>query len=199
MKSLCHLLVLSCMMVSGLSHASVELTFFTADVVYNDVHFKWATASESNSMLFQVQRSTDSGQNWFTVASLEGSGTTTTPVLYETLENNPGFGFKMYRLRQVDVSGGSWASEPLSISIDPGPPVGLSLFPNPTSDGITVFTGLPWIGLVSIQNAIGQTIIEEMPMDGYRLTVDISNLPRGIYYVVMEAGDSKTTQKFMKE
>lgn len=181
------------------SRAGIVLTYFNADVVFNDVHFEWATASENNSMLFQVQRSTDGGQYWYTVASLEGSGNSNIPVMYETVENNPGWGEKLYRLRQMDVSGAPWTSEPIVVVITPGPPVGLNLYPNPSVDVINVGTSEPWTGLVSIQNALGQTIMEEMPMDGRSVQLDISRLPKGAYYVVMEAGENKTTKKFFKE
>ena len=70
------------------------------------------------------------------------------------------------------------------------------LYPNPASSAVTIVAHeASW---VSITNMTGQTMMQ-LPANGYRTTVDISALPRGIYFARIATGNDFTVVKFVKE
>ena len=83
----------------------VELTSFTGAFVGNDVHLKWATATELNNRGFEIQRSAN-GSSFATVAFVEGNGTTTDQKQYSFIDRNVEARVNYaYRLKQIDFNG----------------------------------------------------------------------------------------------
>jgi len=75
--------------------------------VYNENNtniVEWTTASEINNDYFLIERSTD-GFNWSTIATVDGSGNTTTEITYRAEDNSYGAGINYYRIKQVDFDG----------------------------------------------------------------------------------------------
>jgi Secretion system C-terminal sorting domain len=180
--------------------ASIVLNYFEATIINDNVKFEWETESEFNSMLFQVQRTADGGATWYTISSLPGSNNSSISVAYETYDNAPMMGTNTYRLRQMDVSGSSWISETVTVTIMPGPISAPSLYPNPVSDDeIIVSTDEPIIGMISVLNMMGQVVMEETPMEGQTLELKIHLLPPGTYYMQLRCGDQKEVKRFVRE
>lgn len=73
-----------------------------------------------------------------------------------------------------------------------------NIYPNPVSDVIYI-NNMDGINMVKITNLLGQNI-QQTPVTGSNAMINISKLPRGIYFVslVNEQG-IQSTQKFIKE
>jgi hypothetical protein len=74
---------------------------------------EWNTETEVNNDRFEIQRSVD-GQNFSTIGTLAGSGTTSHTVKYTYLDQGVdalGADLVYYRLRQVDIDGKSELSQ----------------------------------------------------------------------------------------
>ncbi len=67
--------------ITDLQPVPVELTSFTAEAGAEGVLLKWTTASELNNHGFEVERSLN-GIEFYTVAFIPGSGTTTETKQY---------------------------------------------------------------------------------------------------------------------
>ena len=66
---------------------------------------KWVTGSETNNDYFEILASVD-GKDWTVVQLVQGSGTTTEVNEYHAIDYNTGeFGYKYYRIKQVDYDG----------------------------------------------------------------------------------------------
>lgn len=80
----------------------------------------------------------------------------------------------------------------------------ISVFPNPTSDKITIsIKDMPETAIqVELQDVLGKTIIKtnsEIVHDTYLKTLDLSDLPRGVYLLVVWNGEQCIVQKLCKE
>lgn len=89
---------------TSLSPLPVNLTSFTADCDNYYAILHWTTASESNNSYFTLERTQD-GDNYETVATVKGAGTTSSTTNYTAVDNNPLLGNSYYRLSQTDMDG----------------------------------------------------------------------------------------------
>ncbi|UOQ52418.1 T9SS type A sorting domain-containing protein [Hymenobacter cellulosivorans] len=168
----------------------VELTSFSAARQAGAVLLKWATASEKNNDRFEVQRSAD-GQQYATISTVQGAGTTSQGTSYATRDTEPLSGVSYYRLRQVDRDGTS--------SFSPVRVVGAVLamaYPSPTYDVLNLpatMVGTPY----RVFNPLGQTLLEgKVPATG---AVNVQGLRSGGYFLEVGAGVNRVTQRFARE
>jgi len=164
----------------------VELTSFTAQVFRQAVTLNWQTSSEKNNMGFEVQRKTD--DEFFTVAFVEGNGTTTEFKDYSFTDENLFAGKYTYRLKQVDFDGSSDFSEELSVEVtNPSQFVLNQNYPNPFNPSTNIRFNTPTAGFVNVSvfNLIGEKVAElvseYLPEGEHNLSFNASNLPSGVY------------------
>jgi hypothetical protein len=79
----------------------VRLVGFSATVVGNVVEFTWATDKEENFDHFEIERADDQ-LKFTTVASIPGTGSSTSFTEYTAVDRNPLIGTHYYRLKAVD-------------------------------------------------------------------------------------------------
>ena len=71
----------------------------------------------------------------------------------------------------------------------------IQIFPNPTSEFLTVSSSQP--GTLRVLNISGQQVITTK-VTGIA-TLDVSHLPQGVYMVILEQQDKATTGRFVKQ
>ena len=86
----------------------VELTRFTARFFQSGALLEWETATESNNLGFNVQRSVD-GVTFHEIDFVPGAGNTTRPEQYSFFDPQPGQ-VAYYRLAQQDFDGSQFLS-----------------------------------------------------------------------------------------
>lgn len=84
----------------------IELLSFTAAPVADRVRLRWVTATETNNDLFILERSRDAVV-FGPIGTVDGAGTSLTERHYVFDDSEPIEGRSYYRLRQVDLDGGS--------------------------------------------------------------------------------------------
>ena len=82
----------------------VELMSFSSVCSDNDVAIKWSTASENNSMHFEVESSVDA-VNWEAIAVVDAAQFSTSLIDYAILHEGAAREKNYYRLKQVDTDG----------------------------------------------------------------------------------------------
>lgn len=75
---------------------------------------------------------------------------------------------------------------------------GIYVYPNPATSQLTVTTEDHDITKLSMLNNLGQTVFESTPTEK-SITINTSDLVRGIYFVVIETEKGKTTRKVAVE
>ncbi len=163
----------------------VELTYFTATAEDSRaVRLAWATASEKNSLAFEVERSTN-GETFARITTVAAAGSSSAPRHYELLDARLPNGATMlyYRLRQVDLDGTFSYSPVRAVAGSGKPTAGLLLFPNPTS-GAATLTGAEPGTAVMVFDALGRKVTSATAdATGTAGLVLPAGLPTGVYVV----------------
>ena len=107
----------------------VELVSFTASYIAPTVSLSWQTASETNCLGFEVQRS-DDGQTFAPLVRLVANGSTSAGQHYGANDRAP-FSRVYYRLRVINTDSTSQYSPVVSVA--PPRPVA-TVYPNPARD-----------------------------------------------------------------
>ena len=181
----------------------VELTSFTAVSQNQQVTLNWSTATEINNNGFEVQRSIANSE-FITVGFVRGNGTTTNQSEYTYVDKNISAGNYSYRLKQIDFNGIFEYSDAIEVEV-------LNLdsyvlnqnYPNPFNPS----TKIEYIlkertnVKVTIMNTLGEEIAvlaNEIQEQGFHeLEFSAVNLPSGIYFYSLQAGNFTETKKMM--
>lgn len=73
--------------------------------------------------------------------------------------------------------------------------LGLSIYPNPADDFITVESNNIQISSINIYDVLGKNVLSQKELTNNR--VDVSNLNEGVYFMKIDAGNTSATQKII--
>ncbi len=74
----------------------------------------------------------------------------------------------------------------------------IQIFPNPTTDELTIKMTQNAYNAFTITNSIGQQLIQQ-PLTGTETKVNVSVLPSGLYYITFRGDNGTAVRKFVKE
>ncbi len=172
----------------------VTFTTFAGRQDGNSVVLEWATASENNNNYFEIERSID-GVNFVTIGYVDGAGNSSSLLNYEFTDNAPEQGQLYYRLSQVDFDGKREFADKVVAVLYTGSEIeNLTIVPNPT-DGLfrVSVTGSMAGGRIELLSQAGK-MIRIVDVESYDATIDISDLPSGMY-VLRFVTDTKVLQQ----
>src|SRR5690606_8938146 len=165
---------------------------FKETVVGDQVLLSWATASESNTKGFTVQRSAD-GINWMAVgfqASKAADGNSTDRIGYNFTDEAPVTGHNYYRLVEVSKNGAEIFSAVIDLLY--GGKNAVVVYPNPASDYINIRAMAS--GMAQIFTAGGQ-LVKSVAVKAGVTSVSLSGLSIGIYIVKVDGATTKVIKK----
>jgi len=178
--------------VSGTTYNALPIELANLNVLLKDrvTEITWQTASERNNDFFTVERSPN-GIDWDVLELIDGAGSSTELLSYETYDNYPLKGISYYRLKQTDFDGKATYSAIKSISNTED----LMVLPNP-GNGIFYVSGLSdrKENQVVVMDVTGKTIANYKTEDAM-LQMNLENHPAGIYYVKV---NEEFTMKIVK-
>lgn len=160
------------------------MSFTTALDRSNAVIADWKTANEMNNDHFELQRSKD-GIAWETVDRVQGAGTTNTIHSYTAKDNYPIEGLSYYRLIQFDLDGKMSVSKVNTIKTE-NSNARLLAYPNPARSKLTVEGDQETLREIAVFASNGKnvnSVIQKSVTSPTRLELNVSVLPRGIYYI----------------
>ncbi len=169
----------------------VQLTSFNVAAKGNDVIVSWATKTEISNDKFEIQRAEGKTENYKTIASVAGNGTSNVEHNYSYADKVKS-GTYSYRLKQVDTDGKVHYSDVRSVSIVPEK---ISLgqnYPNPFNPNTTIQYELPATQhvVLKVYNVIGEEIAtlvnEEKPAGSYAVPFNASQLSSGMYFYKLQ-------------
>jgi len=188
----------------------VELNSFTATANSKEVTINWSTATELNNQGFEVQRKFG-GNNFVTIGSVTGHGTTTSPNQYSFVDKLIDGGKYFYRLKQIDFGGTYEYSSVIEVDVrtvdkftleqnypNPFNPTttigfGISASPNPSEGGALV--------TLKVYDILGEEVkvlLNEEKEAGYHsVDFDASELPSGVYFYKLKVGSYVETKKMI--
>ncbi len=182
----------------------VEFISFDARTEENIIVLIWSTATETNNFGFEVERKKQlEGSKWITIGFVKGSGTTTKTNEYSFTDNELETGDYIYRLKQVDLDGSFNYSNEIVISVKNYTYLLTQNFPNPFNPSTSLTYSISEFGKVTIKvfdvlgNEIETLVNEEKPAGNYELTWTATNLPSGVYFYRIQAGNFVQTMKML--
>jgi hypothetical protein len=187
----------------------VTLVQFTATQSQNDVLLNWATATETNSSHFIVERSVN-GKAFEAVAKVKASGKSNSVINYRSFDANAfsvtASNTLYYRLRMVDNDGKFEYSKTAIVSIkDKKETAPLNVFPNPYSDKTYLHINATAASNanISVVDITGKVVISytEVVAEGSSvLSLQQSEtLKAGIYFISIEVNGIKQVAKLVKQ
>ena len=176
----------------------IELEAITVrNIDDREILISWSTLSETNNDYFAIERSIE-GDDWITIGQLEGAGNSIERLEYNYLDKDPFVGTSYYRLKQTDFNGEYSYSDILSAKLEA--PINISLFPNPTSERMTISARNLDLQTLRFFNSLGHEIIlEEENSSQTKRTFITKNLVNGIYFLKAGEGKTSITTTFLKQ
>lgn len=187
----------------------VELASFIVHQNGTTVILNWVTVSEINNRGFEIERKLfldEKELEWRLIGFKEGFGTTSEQKNYIFHDdfNNINADKSAYRLKQIDFNGTFTYSD--VVYVDKIVPLTFNLsqnFPNPFNPETKIKFSLPFDEFVSLKvyNIVGSeaaVLINEKRNAGiYFINFNAAQLPSGVYYYQLTAGNFFQTNKMI--
>jgi hypothetical protein len=173
----------------------LKITSFTAKAIASGVALKWTTASEVNVKGFEVERRT-ANTNFASVSGLVAAGLNTYSYIDQNVQNEVYY----YRIKAIDQNGDVNYSEIAVVTFNLSSGNSVVVYPNPTTDKINVVHQAATAGnTISILGLNGVTYNSTaIKIGDTQTTLDVSALTPGIYIVVINQNNKRSTIKFVK-
>lgn len=156
----------------------VTLIDFEGFNVENTAVLKWRTAEETNSDLFDIQRS-NNGKDWQTVGTEKSHGESYAVKSYSFVDKKPGAGDNFYRLKMLDRDNTFAYSQVIKVRFA-NELLKSEFHPNPVSE-VIYLTSTDWnkVKSVEIHNMTGNPVYRSGKT--VSKTVSVKDLPVGMY------------------
>jgi hypothetical protein len=142
----------------------------------------WSTASETNSLVFEIERSAD-GIQFENIGKINAAGNSNDIRLYQFIDDRVAVEKYYYRLKQVDIDG-RYALSSIILLSNRYASSNMVIFPNPVLGKATVLFKTNMAGAVFILfNSSGQTIAR-LIINGNSTGIDLTGQPAGLYLLV---------------
>jgi hypothetical protein len=191
--------------VSTVNALPIEMLYFKGEKESNTTELSWATASETNSNYFTLEKSGD-GIHFEQIAQLPGAGpgTSNTTRNYSFTDHAPYNGTNYYYLTETDLNGDIISVNPISVTFNLPENFSVFEYPNPVkNEPINLkFTGLQDNDvLVVLRDALGREIYSKVVMiEKNDFLYEISSeetIPPGVYLIVATCKDQYYSKKLI--
>ncbi|TGE15320.1 T9SS type A sorting domain-containing protein [Hymenobacter elongatus] len=180
----------------------VELTAFAARRAAATVVCAWATASETNSAYFLVERSTNA-RDFAEIGRLASAGTSSQRHSYSFTDAQPPAGHTYYRLRQVDADGTTAFSPVVAVS-GGSQQAEFSVTPNPGAGPYELWTNFRETTQLRgvVLNALGQQVVQfnkPIAAGAARTRFTLDSQPAGVYMVRLLTANGPVVVRVIKQ
>ncbi len=174
----------------------VEFLYFKAEKDGDDALLTWATATETNSSHFIVERS-NNGAVWENIGNVDAAGESLETILYSFTDQDPVVGFNYYRLKQVDLDG-SYDYSTIDLVIFGAEDVeDVLLYPNPARST----TYLQWpndysfndLQIIDMQGRVVD--VESLHTGQKEYILNLTNMSSGMYVIRLVGEKGKIVNK----
>ncbi len=170
----------------------VELINFKVTSFDEWVLVNWETQTELNNDYFTIERSKNL-RSWEIIGVVSGNGNSNVLLNYNFSDYKPFKGTSYYRLKQTDFNGKIAYSDPQTIEFEEE--LSSSISPNPVGNELNLFSDF-LINQYSIYDLMGRSIEEARDFEE---KIDVSRLPKGLYFLVIIGDNKADTHKFIKQ
>ncbi|MCC7246436.1 MAG: T9SS type A sorting domain-containing protein [Saprospiraceae bacterium] len=182
----------------------IELVSFDAQTIQGGKSLlTWTTASETNNAGFDIEASQD-GIRFNKIGFVKGHGTTNEVTRYSFTDERAASGLTYYRLKQLDVDDGFDYSKVISVLRKGDNLNAVSISPIPANDllNIVLETQNEDDLAINLFDAFGKTILQQnttTQKGSNNKSLDLQDLPQGIYFLELQQGTERVIRKVVKE
>jgi hypothetical protein len=158
----------------------------------------WVTANEENVAVFELERGTN-GYSFDKIATLNAKGNSTTANNHYTYQDVNAAATAYYRLNMVDRDGKANYSDIIVLRKGTVNST-ISVFPNP-AESTLFLKGLANNSSYRVTNAMGRAVISGTAVhaESTPVSIDISALVPGIYFLQLTDDNAIETMRFVKK
>lgn len=162
----------------------LELVSFGAEQQGTGVLCSWITATERNTDVFVIERSTD-GIHFEAIGTLKAAGNSESVLQYQFRDEQPAAGINYYRLTTIDTDGSQSDSDIVSATFEQAATV--TVYPNPTNGWASVLTpeGFDEIVITDLQGHVVDRF-EGTNLDNQQ-ELNLYDMPDGAYFVCVKS------------
>lgn len=163
----------------------------------------WKTDNEQNTRSFIIERSID-GQNYLSIGNVNAANTNGIQN-YSFTDNdikNLGAAIVYYRLKQIDIDGSFVYSQIVALSV--GNKSMVLLYPNPGVNEINILvsSNKKSQAQLKILDNLGRVVRQQevnLSVGNNSISIDIKNLSKGIYNLVIKGEGINKRKRFIKQ
>lgn len=188
------------MEINAVTSIPVELTTFSAAKQAEYIALNWSTASELNNKGFQIERSID-GVTFEKIDFVEGIGTTIIPQEYRYIDIPTLNQVYYYRLKQIDYDGTFEYSKIVVVDARERLVPEIRLEPTMVKSHLNLRMDMPITAALTVAiYAINGQLMKMMVLnDGQNnVMINMSKMPKGMYWVQLNDGQQMITKRVMK-
>ncbi|SDE46215.1 Por secretion system C-terminal sorting domain-containing protein [Dyadobacter soli] len=167
----------------------------------NSAMLTWQTSEERNNAGFDIEMSLDA-RTFSKVGFVDGNGNTTAAKHYQYPVKDLSGGKYYFRLKQLDYDGKFEYSQIRAIELKSARDF-LAVYPNPTGGKLKIHPSLHKGQAFSVQivNQSGRTVVSLPTSDIYSkdYELDASDLPSGIYSIILKGVNFTESLRFVKQ
>ncbi|MDX9751901.1 MAG: VCBS repeat-containing protein, partial [Flavobacteriales bacterium] len=142
----------------------------------------WATASETGTSHFTVERSTDLAA-WQAIGEVAAAGNSPTTTAYELLDTDAPTGLSYYRLQVVDLDGTAEPSP--TVAVHRGAGDHMQVYPNPATDARLYWQGPAGARRARVHDAAGRMVLDRPAAPGTNGSIELGALSAGHYTLLL--------------
>ncbi|MFT6738699.1 MAG: hypothetical protein ACJAVF_000184 [Paraglaciecola sp.] len=180
----------------------IELVSFTGQAMDKYNQLTWISATEENTKMHYIERSTDGIKDFIEVGSVAAAGFSQEEIRY-TLDDNNSIILGYYRLKTVDLDGQVQYSNVISIQRKGDIFDVVNTYPVPTTKELTVefvtsqdeevtYTVTDITGKVMLQNVF------EAEKGLNKQVIDMAAMSNGVYFLIMQNSSNRVVKNIVK-
>lgn len=169
----------------------IKLKYFSGTYQNNSTGLNWEIENQSNFSYFEIERSLD-GRNFNPLVNIPFTKSSSYNYSDLNISSNTNY---YYRLKMVDIDGKFSYSNIIIVQTKGS--VNFSILENPVSDNLNI-KGLNSNGEINIFDVAGKLLVKRN-IKSQSLSIDVSFLNNGIYFLQYSDGNNTETKKFIKQ
>ncbi len=171
----------------------IKLISFDFEINKSGIELTWKTSTEINNEKFEIERSSK-GSIFSQIGSVKGQGNSYSKNSYNFLDSNPSVGISYYRLKQVDFDGKYEYSPIIKVENKSNR---VKIYPTNIVNTINIEIEDTESAKLTIINSVGASF-RVLPLTSTFNSLDISELPSGIYYAKVESNTQFYIERIVK-
>jgi hypothetical protein len=142
---------------------------------------QWTSAKEDKGDIYELESSAD-GKQFTKIATVTANGT---PSTYTQWDENPVQGVNYYRVKLLNNNGTFSYSKVVTATVKGKDGFAIEAYPNPVSSTVSVKVNgvVKGNATVVVTDVTGKVVKEKVQVVDNNATINVSNLPAGIYMI----------------